>query len=179
MIKRSFLLSAIIVPAVMAFAQQYGGMWIPTEVNEKEMKAMGLKIPAKQLFDTQKPSIKDAVVQFDGGCTAEIISPKGLLLTNHHCGYDNIQSHSTVENDLLTNGFWAKNMGEELPNPGVTVDFIADIKEVTSSILAGTQGLESADLTKKINENIENYKKSQKIESYQKISVKPMYYGNK
>ena len=179
MIKRSFLLSAIIVPAVMAFAQQYGGMWIPTEVNEKEMKAMGLKIPAKQLFDTQKPSIKDAVVQFDGGCTAEIISPKGLLLTNHHCGYDNIQSHSTVENDLLTNGFWAKNMGEELPNPGVTVDFIADIKEVTSSILAGTQGLESADLTKKINENIENYKKSQKIESYQTISVKPMYYGNK
>ena len=173
------MLSAIIVPAVMAFAQQYGGMWIPTEVNEKEMKAMGLKIPAKQLFDTQKPSIKDAVVQFDGGCTAEIISPKGLLLTNHHCGYDNIQSHSTVENDLLTNGFWAKNMGEELPNPGVTVDFIADIKEVTSSILAGTQGLESADLTKKINENIENYKKSQKIESYQTISVKPMYYGNK
>lgn len=179
MIKRSFLLSAIIVPAVMAFAQQYGGMWIPTEVNEKEMKAMGLKIPAKQLFDTQKPSIKDAVVQFDGGCTAEIISPKGLLLTNHHCGYDNIQSHSTVENDLLTNGFWAKNMGEELPNPGVTVDFIADIKEVTSSILAATQGLEGADLTKKINENIENYKKSQKIESYQTISVKPMYYGNK
>ncbi len=179
MIKRSFLLSAIIVPAVMAFAQQYGGMWIPTEVNEKEMKAMGLKIPAKQLFDTQKPSIKDAVVQFDGGCTAEIISPKGLLLTNHHCGYDNIQSHSTVENDLLTNGFWAKNMGEELPNPGVTVDFIADIKEVTSTILAATQGLEGADLTKKINENIENYKKSQKIESYQTISVKPMYYGNK
>jgi hypothetical protein len=168
------LLSAIIVPAVMAFAQQYGGMWIPTEVNEKEMKAMGLKIPAKQLFDTQKPSIKDAVVQFDGGCTAEIISPKGLLLTNHHCGYDNIQSHSTVENDLLTNGFWAKNMGEELPNPGVTVDFIADIKEVTSTILAATQGLEGADLTKKINENIENYKKSQKIESYQTISVKPM-----
>ncbi len=173
------MLSAVIVPAVMVFAQQYGGMWIPTEVNEKEMKEMGLKIPAKQLFDTQKPSIKDAVVQFDGGCTAEIISPKGLLLTNHHCGYDNIQSHSTVENDLLTNGFWAKNMGEELPNPGVTVDFIADIKEVTSTILAGTQGLEGADLNKKVNENIDNYKKSQKIESYQTISVKPMYYGNK
>ena len=71
------MLSAVIVPAVMVFAQQYGGMWIPTEVNEKEMKEMGLKIPAKQLFDTQKPRIKDAVVQFDGGCTAEIISPKG------------------------------------------------------------------------------------------------------
>ena len=70
-------------------------------------------------------------------------------------------------------------MGEELPNPGVTVDFIADIKEVTSTILAGTQGLEGADLNKKVNENIDNYKKSQKIESYQTISVKPMYYGNK
>ena len=95
------------------------------------MKSLGMKIKAQDIWNTEKPSIKDAVVQFDGGCTAEIISPKGLLLTNHHCGYDNIQSHSTVENDLLTNGFWAKNMGEELPNPGVTVDFVTDIKEIT------------------------------------------------
>lgn len=179
MIKRNLILSAIILPAAMAFAQQYGGMWIPTEVNEKEMKDLGMKISAKQIFDPAKPSIKDAVVQFDGGCTAEIISPKGLLLTNHHCGYDNIQSHSTVENDLLTNGFWAKNMGEELPNPGVTVDFITDIKDVSAQILPGTENLTGADLTKKINENIEAYKKSQKIENYQSISVKPMYYGNK
>ena len=110
--KKNILLAAVIFPAVMAFGQQYGGMWIPTELNEKEMKAMGMKISAKQIFDPSKPSIKYAVVQFDGGCTAEIISPKGLLLTNHHCGYDNIQSHSTVENDLLADGFWAKNMGE-------------------------------------------------------------------
>ena len=128
---KKILLSVFLLPAAMAFAQQYGGMWIPTEINEKEMKSLGMKIKAQDIWNTEKPSIKDAVVQFDGGCTAEIISPKGLLLTNHHCGYDNIQSHSTVENDLLTNGFWAKNMGEELPNPGVTVDFVTDIKEIT------------------------------------------------
>ena len=177
--KRKILLSALLLPAVMAFGQQYGGMWIPTELNEKEMKSLGMKISAKDIFNPDKASIKDAVVQFDGGCTAEIISPKGLLLTNHHCGYDNIQSHSTVENDLLTNGFWAKDMTGELPNPGVTVDFITDIKEVTSQILAGTENLTGDGRNKKINENIEVYKKAQKTESYQTISVRSMYYGNK
>ena len=177
--KRKILLSALFLPAVMAFGQQYGGMWIPTELNEKEMKNLGMKISAKDIFNPDKASIKDAVVQFDGGCTAEVISPKGLLLTNHHCGYDNIQAHSTVENDLLTNGFWAKDMTGELPNPGVTVDFITDIKEVTSQIIPGTENLTGADLTKKINENIEAYKKAQKTESYQTISVRSMYYGNK
>ncbi len=177
--KRKILLAAIILPAIMAFAQQYGGMWIPTELNEKEMKNLGMKISAKQIFDTEKPSIKDAVVQFNGGCTAEIISPQGLLLTNHHCGYSQIQKHSSVQNDYLTDGFWAKNMETELPNPGVTVDFIADIKEVTSQILKGAENLTGKEFDKKISENIELYQKSQKIESYQKIVVKPMYYGNK
>ena len=176
--KKLFLVSALL-PAVMAFSQQHGGMWMPTELNEAEMKKLGMKISAKQIFDPSKPSIKDAVAQFDGGCTSEVISPKGLLLTNHHCGYDDIQRHSTVENDLLTNGFWAKNMSEELPNPGVTVDFIADIKDVTTEITAGTQGLSGESLEKKINQNIELYKNSQKIENYQKIIVKSMYYGNK
>lgn len=177
--KKHILIAGLFLNVSLAFAQQYGGMWIPTEINEKEMKEMGMKISAKDIFDPSKPSIKDAVVQFDGGCTAEIISPKGLLLTNHHCGYDNIQSHSTVENDLLTNGFWAKNMGEELPNPGVTVDFITDIKEITNQVLASTNGLSGKSLDDKIAENIANYKKSQKIEDYQTILVKPMYYGNK
>ncbi|QIY82595.1 S46 family peptidase [Chryseobacterium sp. NEB161] len=176
---KKILLSAFALSAVMTLAQQYGGMWIPTEVNEKEMKELGMKISAKDIFDPNKASIKDAVVQFDGGCTAEIISPKGLLLTNHHCGYDNIQSHSTVDNDLLTNGFWAKDTTRELPNPGVTVDFITDIKEVTGQILSGTQGLSGKELDAKIKQNTDAYITSQKPESYQKISVKPMYYGNK
>jgi hypothetical protein len=176
---KKILLSAFALSTVMTLAQQYGGMWIPTEVNEKEMKELGMKISAKDIFNPEKASIKDAVVQFDGGCTAEIISGKGLLLTNHHCGYDNIQSHSTVENDLLTNGFWAKDMNGELPNPGVTVDFITDIKEVTKDILAGTDGLKGKDLDAKIKQNTDTYISSQKTESYQKISVRSMYYGNK
>ena len=176
---KKILLSAFALSTMMTFAQQYGGMWIPTEVNEKEMKELGMKISAKDIFNPEKASIKDAVVQFDGGCTAEIISGKGLLLTNHHCGYDNIQSHSTVENDLLTNGFWAKDMNGELPNPGVTVDFITDIKEVTKDILAGTNGLTGKDLDAKIKQNTDAYITSQKPESYQKISIRSMYYGNK
>ncbi|WP_312194959.1 S46 family peptidase [Epilithonimonas vandammei] len=176
---KKILLSAFALSTMMTFAQQYGGMWIPTEVNEKEMKELGMKISAKDIFNPEKASIKDAVVQFDGGCTAEIISGKGLLLTNHHCGYDNIQSHSTVENDLLTNGFWAKDMNGELPNPGVTVDFITDIKEVTKDILAGTESLKGKDLDAKIKQNTDAYITSQKPESYQKISIRSMYYGNK
>lgn len=179
MIKRNILIASAFFSFSLGIAQQYGGMWIPTELNEKEMKDLGMKISAKDIFNVQKPSIKDAVVQFNGGCTAEIISPKGLLLTNHHCGYGQIQAHSTVENDLLSNGFWAKNSEGELPNPGVTVDFIVDIKEVTQQILEGTDKLTEPELSKKIANNIEIYKNSQKTESYQSISVKSMYYGNK
>lgn len=172
---KKILLLASLLPSVIAFAQQYGGMWIPTELNEKEMKNLGMKISAKDIFNPNKPSIKDAVVQYDGGCTGEIISPKGLLLTNHHCGYSEIQAHSTLQNDYLTNGFWAKNMSEELPNPNVTADFIVDIKEVTKEIIGDNPHLSEAE----INKNIEKVKASFKIEPYQKVVVKPMYYGNK
>lgn len=177
--RRNILLAAVLMPAVMAFAQQYGGMWIPTELNEKEMKDLGMKISAKDIFDPSKPSIKDAVVQFNGGCTAEVISPQGLLLTNHHCGYGQIQKHSSVGNDYLTDGFWAKNMNGELPNPGVTVDFIADIKEVTGAVLAGTQNLTGKQADELINKNIETVRAGFKLEPWQKVVVKPVYYGNK
>lgn len=177
--RKNILLSAILFPAVMAFGQQYGGMWIPTELNEKEMKDLGMKISAKDIFDPSKPSIKDAVVQFNGGCTAEIISPQGLLLTNHHCGYGIIQGHSSVKNDYLSDGFWAKDMNGELANPGVTVDFIADIKEVTGQVLAGTQNLDGKASQVAINANIEKVKAGFKLEDWQKVVIKPVYYGNK
>ena len=175
MIKRNILIASAFFSFSVGIAQQYGGMWIPTELNEKEMKDLGMKISAKDIFNTQKPSIKDAVVQFNGGCTAEIISPKGLLLTNHHCGYSQIQSHSTVQNDLLSNGFWAKNNSEELANPGVSVDFIVDIKDVTKEILEGNPNLETA----QINANIQKVQSTIKTEPGQKVMVKSMYYGNK
>lgn len=177
--KKHIIIAAIFFNSAFAFAQQYGGMWIPTEVNEKEMKSLGMKISAKDIWSTDKPSIKDAVVQFNGGCTAEIISPKGLLLTNHHCGYSQIQSHSTVEKDYLSNGFWASNMSGELTNPGVTVDFIVDIKDVTKEILGNTAGLSEDQMANVIKNNIEIVSKSFKTESYQKVSIKPVYYGNK
>lgn len=177
--KNKCLVAAWMLMSIGAVAQQYGGMWIPTEVNEKEMKSLGLKISAKDIFDASKPSLKDAVVQFNGGCTAELISPKGLLLTNHHCGYGQIQAHSSVEHDYLTDGFWAKNMTEELPNPGVTVDFITDIREVTSQVLNGTAGLSGKDLEEAVKRNIESAKASFPVSNGQSVKITPMYYGNK
>ncbi|MDO5615724.1 MAG: S46 family peptidase [Cruoricaptor ignavus] len=177
--KKYILIAGLFLNSSFAIAQEYGGMWIPTEINEKEMKEMGLKISAKDIFDPSKPSIKDAVLQFNGGCTGEMVSPKGLLLTNHHCGYAQIQAHSTVENDYLTNGFWAENMNGELPNPGVTADFIVDIQDVTNQILANTKNLSEEKAKEVIKQNTENLRKSYKLEPYQRLDIKPMYYGNK
>src|SRR5690606_34619465 len=126
-----FLRLLLLLFVVQLQAQQ-GGMWVPSLLkgrNEAEMKKLGMKISAEDIYDANKPGIKDAVPQFNGGCTSEVISPKGLLLTNHHCGYDLIQSHSTLEKDYLTNGFWAMSMEEELPNPGVYVTFVVRIED--------------------------------------------------
>ncbi|SFH86745.1 S46 family peptidase [Halpernia frigidisoli] len=177
--KKQIIIAAVFLNSAAAFAQQYGGMWIPTEVNEKEMKSLGMKITAKDIWSTDKPSIKDAVVQFNGGCTAEIISGQGLLLTNHHCGFGQIQEHSTVDNDLLSNGFWAKDMNGELSNPGVTVDFITDIKDVTMQVFANTQNLGEKEMAALIKTNIAATIAGFKTNQYQKVMVKPMYDGNK
>jgi len=157
-----FLKLFLLLFIVQVNAQQ-GGMWIPSllkGMNENEMKALGSKLTAEQIYSINTSSLKDAVPQFDGGCTAEMISSKGLLLTNHHCGYDNIQSHSTVEHDYLANGFWAYKMEEELPNPGVVVTFIVSINDVTTAILAGTESLTEADKQKKIQQNIAEISKT-------------------
>ena len=102
--------------------------------NYKDMKAAGLEISYKKIYNTKKPSVKDAIVQLGGFCTAEIISSKGLMLTNHHCGYDAIREMSTPENDYLTDGFWAANHGEELPIPGLTATIIVKMIDVTAEI---------------------------------------------
>ena len=162
------------------FAQQGGGMWIPTELNEKEMKEMGLKISANDIFSTGDKSINNAVAHFGGGCTSEVISPNGLLLTNHHCGYGEIQAHSSLENDYLTDGFWAKELKDELPNDGLTATFIVDIKDVTSAILKGIKdNISEEDRNKIIKKNIEDLNGKTKTESYQAAFIKPFYKGNK
>src|SRR3972149_59311 len=118
------------------------GMWLLPlieKLNIDTMHALGLKLSAEDIYSINHSSLKDAVVMFDAGCTGEIVSEEGLLLTNHHCGYDAIQNHSTVEQNYLRDGFWAGNHGEELTNPGMTVTFLIRIEDVTDTVLSGLQ----------------------------------------
>ena len=176
-----FLRILLILVVLPAFAQQ-GGMWIPSLLkgsNEAEMKALGMKISADDIYSVNTSSLKDAVPHFDGGCTAEMISPKGLLLTNHHCGYDNIQSHSTVEHDYLTDGFWAYKMADELPNKDLTVTFIIKIEDVTSKIFEGVTNLSTeVEKQKKIQQNIAAVGKSFPKEAWQEAMIRAFYDGN-
>jgi hypothetical protein len=173
-----FLCSCLLLSPVRADE----GMWIPAllgVLNESEMQSMGLKLTAEDIYSVNKSSLKDAIVKFGGGCTGEVISNQGLLLTNHHCGYGRIQSHSSVENDYLTDGFWAMSQAEELTNPGLTVTFIVRIEDVTARVLEGITAdmdeaerqelivARSGDIVTEITEN-----------SHYEGEVKPFYYGN-
>ncbi len=159
-----------------------GGMWIPSlleGVNEQEMKQLGMKMTVKDIYDVNNSSLKDAIVHFNGGCTSEIISPNGLLLTNHHCGYGAIQSHSSVENDYLKDGFWARSYDEELSNPSMSVTFIKRIDDVTVEIFTGIMDeMDEASKMKLINQNIQKVTKSAQKEVWQDANVKSMYKGN-
>jgi Peptidase S46 len=175
-----FLRLFVLLFIVQASAQQ-GGMWIPSllnGMNEKEMKHLGMKMTADDIYSVNKSSLKDAVPHFNGGCTSEVISPKGLLLTNHHCGFDVIQNHSTVEHDYLTNGFWAYKMEDELPNEDLVVTFIVKIEDVTAKVLEGTSTLSEADKQKKIQENIAALSNSLPKESWQENRIRTFYEGN-
>lgn len=128
----SLLAAALSLPAV---ADE--GMWLLPLLRQQkfpEMQALGLKLQDYDIYSPDSASLKDAVVIFGGGCTGEIVSPDGLLLTNHHCGYGQIQQHSTLEHDYLTDGFWATTRDQELPNPGLTVTFIDKIEDVTDYV---------------------------------------------
>ncbi|MGB0424350.1 MAG: S46 family peptidase, partial [Flavobacteriales bacterium] len=129
-------LIAFILSVSFTFAKE--GMWIPTllEAVEDDMQAFGCELSAEEIYSINQSSLKDAIVHFNGGCTAEVISADGLLLTNHHCGYSQIQSHSSLENDYLKNGFWAYERDQELANPGVTATFIEEIMDVTQELIA-------------------------------------------
>jgi hypothetical protein len=176
-----FLKLFLLLFIVQTQAQQ-GGMWIPSllqGMNETEMKNLGMKISAKDIYDVNHSSMKDAVPQFDGGCTAEVISDKGLLLTNHHCGFDAIQNHSTVEHDYLRDGFWAYKMEDELPNKDMVVMFVVRINDVTSKVLEGVATLNSeAEKQKKIQENIASISNSSPKEVWQENKIKTFYDGN-
>lgn len=164
-----------------SFAQQ-GGMWIPSlleGMNEEEMSSLGAKITAQDIYDVNNSSLKDAIVHFNGGCTAEVISNQGLLLTNHHCGFGQIQFHSSLENDYLKDGFWAMSLDEELPNKNLYAEFIIKIEDVSAEMLSAinkemsTKEKQSA-LDKKRAEIEKNFKK----EEWQDLRIKSFYGGN-
>ena len=165
MIKRLLFCALACVTFLTATADE--GMWLPNMIKSriKEMRKMGFKLKADDIYSDTKASLKDAVVQFGGGCTGEFISPEGLLLTNHHCGYSSIQMLSSVEHDYLTDGFWAMSRSEELPVPGLTVTMLVKMEEVSARLAAG----ESDEAI--IEEAKEKY-------NADKAEIEPIYYGN-
>lgn len=171
----------LLLVTIQVTAQQ-GGMWIPSllaGMNEQEMQALGSKLTAKDIYDVNQSSLKDAIAHFNGGCTSEVISPKGLLLTNHHCGYSQIQSHSSLENDYLKNGFWAKSLEEELPNPGLYVEFIVRIEDVTERVLEGvTDQMSEKEKQALITANSNAIEKSTPKEAWQGTKIKAFFNGN-
>lgn len=161
---------------------QQGGMWIPSllkGMNETEMASLGSKLTASDIYNINQSSLKDAIGHFNGGCTSEVISPKGLLLTNHHCGYSQIQSHSSLENDYLKDGFWAMDYSEELPNEGLYVEFIVRIEDVTDKVLEGiTDSMTEKEKQSAIDKNSNTLQAQVTKETWQDSKVKSFYKGN-
>ena len=157
------------------------GMWMPNQLKGREafMKELGLKIPVEEIYSETNSSLKDAVVLFGSGCTGEIISNKGLVLTNHHCGFSQIQSLSTMEHNYVQDGYWALDQANELPCPGLTVTFIVRIENVTDKIIT-TQNSELLPKDKEllIQGRIREVEKSVTIEKWQQAKIKPFYSGN-
>src|ERR1044072_5645518 len=137
--KSKFIKKSILVSSLFIFTGTHAkeGLWVPATLKDREndLKVNGLQIPIEKLYNTDGTGLNNAVVLFGSGCTAEVISPKGLLLTNHHCGYGTVQGLSSMKNDYFANGFWAKNLSQEIPCPGLTVTFIRRMENVTDKIL--------------------------------------------
>ncbi|SFT51536.1 Peptidase S46 [Lishizhenia tianjinensis] len=162
------------------FGRSEEGMIIPTLLSafESDMQAMGMKLSAEDIYDANNASIKDAVMHFGGGCTAEIVSDQGLMLTNHHCGFSQINAHSTLENNYLKYGFWAKSKEDELANPGLTATRMVRIEDVTRATLAGTEDLSGNDLALKIRTNIALLVSEATKGTHYTAEIKPFDYGN-
>ena len=163
--KRTLLTLLAALTLLPALADE--GMWLPSLISTRinDMRAKGFRLTAEDIYSINRASMKDAVVLFDGGCTGELISAEGLLLTNHHCGYDAIQAHSSVEHDYLTYGFWARTRAEELPNEKLNVKFLVRMEEITDRLAAG--------------ETAEEIIRAAEAEGTgYKAAVEQMYYGN-
>ena len=162
---KKFVLALCLLSAVFAKAVNVPdeGMWLPMFVerlNYVDMQKMGLHLTADELYSINHSSLKDAIVSLGGFCTAEVVSPEGLLFTNHHCGYGAIQEHSSVDHDYLTDGFWAMSKAEELPNEGLFVMFLNRMEDKTREVL----GVVTADM----DESARNAAISKKVEELRK-----------
>ncbi len=179
--KRLFVCAMCALMSLGAFADE--GMWLLPlleKLNLKDMQAKGLQLTAEDIYSINGSSLKDAIVIFGGGCTGEIVSPEGLLFTNHHCGFGSIQALSSVEHDYLKNGFWAMNQKEELPAPNLSVTFIRHIEDVTKQMLKGvkddmTEG-ERAEKIAKNRKSLES--KLSKQYADKTLSIKDFFGGN-
>lgn len=160
------------------------GMWLPMLIGQKidRMHQLGFKLSAEDIYSVNQACLKDAIVHFGGGCTGEVISAEGLLLTNHHCGYDQIQAHSSVEHDYLKDGFWARTRAEELPNEGLTVTFMRRMEDVTQQVLEGvTDTMDEKERQTIIDNNIQRISERtlQGLDKrFNTVRINATYYGN-
>jgi hypothetical protein len=178
--KQVFLSFLLVTLSIVSFADE--GMWIPLllkDYNFEDMKKKGFKLSPEDIYDINNASMKDAIVIFGGGCTGELISNEGLLITNHHCGYGYIQKHSSLEHDYLTDGFWAMNRAEELSNPGLKATFLIRMEDVTERVLEKTNP-EMTEMQRKkaINTVIEEIVAEAEKDTHYEASVESFYYGN-
>jgi len=178
--KLAVLFTMLVLLGRVLFADE--GMWIPLlleKYNIEEMQEMGFRLTAEDVYSINRASMKDAVVIFGGGCTGELISDRGLLLTNHHCGYGRIQAHSTLEHDYLTHGFWAMSPEEELPNPGLTATFLVRMEDVTERMLEGIDENMPLREREKILEERASAIIDEAVEgTHYTASVRPFFQGN-
>ncbi len=178
--KKIYLLLSLLSGSLIVRADE--GMWLPVllqQLNIEDMRANGFKLTAEDIYSVNKSSMKDAVVLFGGGCTGELVSNEGLLLTNHHCGFSSVNALSSLEHNYLRDGFWAKNKNEELPCPGLTVTFIISMHDVTDSIIPFLQDtMTEAERTAAIKQLSAKLEKQFKGDTPYDASVKAFYYGN-
>lgn len=180
--KIQITLTFLLIFSISKIAVAGEGMWLPfllKSLNESEMQSMGMKMTAEDIYSVNKGSLKDAIAHFNGGCTSEIISNEGLLLTNHHCGKRQIQSHSSVENNYIDDGFWAMNRSEEKANPGLWVKLISSMEDVTKTVMAGLKDkMTPEERQSAIDKNINDLKASMNLGKFEEVTVKPFFKGN-
>jgi hypothetical protein len=182
--RKFFLWATVLVFALQVRVHADEGMWLLSligQVNMDEMTEMGLQLSAEQIYSINQASLKDAVGALDrGSCTAELVSPDGLLLTNHHCGYGEIQNHSSLENDYLKNGFWAQTRDEELPNEGKTITFLVRMEEVTERFASElNEEMNAADRNAKIRSLSESVSSEATDGTHYEARVRSMFNGNR